>query len=185
MSTNPETRNSAAAAELPQPAPTLTPEVVVEQLRAMRAGIGEVSPLTAEQRKILRNRANTTNPVLQASINVIGALDNVSQALGQPAADVRQLHEEANRWTAVEDELRAMLNGITGANLIRRRRVALIAAQAYTIGVQLARDPAHAVLVPHVQEIQRLKRSTRRKKTAQAPDSPPSPVPKPSGSKQE
>jgi hypothetical protein len=177
MSTNQGTNTPAAAAELPQPAPTLTPEAVVEQLRAMRVQIGEVTPLTAEQRRTLRNRAHTSNPVLQASINVIGALDNVSQALGQPAGDVRQMYDEANRWTAVEDELRTMLSGVAGANLIRRQRVALIAAQAFSIGSQLARDPAHAVLVPHVQEIKRLKSFKRRKKVAQAPGSPPSPVP--------
>src|SRR5436305_13501389 len=106
MSTNQESNTPAAAADnIPQPAPTLTPEAVVEQLRALRAQIGEVTPLTPEQRKLLQNRGGRTpNPVLQASINVIGALDNVSQAVGQPAGDVRQMHEEANRWTAVEDE---------------------------------------------------------------------------------
>jgi hypothetical protein len=67
------------------------------------------------------------------------------------------LCDEANRWTAVEDELQMMLNGVSGANLIRRQRIALITAQAFTIGSQLARDPANAVLVPHVQEIKRLK----------------------------
>jgi hypothetical protein len=178
MSTNQEAKNPAAAAELPQPAPTLTPEAVVAQLRTMRAQIGEVTPLTPEQRTTLRNRARTSNPILQASINVIGALDNVSQAIGQPAGDVRQMYDEANRWTAVEDELRTMLSGVAGANLIRRQRIALIAAQAVNIGTQLARDPAHAVLVPHVQEIKRLKRSfKRRKKAAPAPASPPSPAP--------
>ena len=87
------------------------------------------------------------------------------------------MNDDANRWTAVEDELRTMLKGVAGANLIRRQRIALIAAQAFTIGSQLARDPAYAVLVPHVQEIKRLKSFTRRKK-AQAPGSPPtSPAP--------
>jgi hypothetical protein len=176
MSTDQQTTKTAAA-DLPQPAPTLAPEAVVEQLRAVRAQIGEVTPLTPGQRKALRNAARTTNPVLQASINVIGALDNVSQAVGQPADDVRQLHDEANRWTAVEDELRTMLNGVAGANLIRRQRVALIAGQAYNIGTQLARDPANAVLVPHGQEVKRLKSFKRRKKAAQAPGAPQSPAP--------
>ena len=63
--------------------------------------IGEVTPLTSEQRTALRRRARASNPLLQASINVIGALDNVSQAIGQPAGHVRELQEEANRWTAV------------------------------------------------------------------------------------
>jgi hypothetical protein len=176
MSTNQEAPK-AAAAESPQTAPTVTPESAVAQLRALRSQIGEVTPLTREQRKTLRDRARTSNPILQASINVIGALDNVSQAVGQPADVVRQMNDDANRWTAVEDELRTLLSGVAGANLIRRQRIALIATQAYSIGSQLARDPAYAVLVPHVQEIKRLKSFKRRKKAAQAPGSPPSPAP--------
>ena len=176
MSTNQETTNAVAAADVPQPAPLLTPEAVVEQLRAMRGQIGEVTPLTPAQRATLRSQTRATNPILQASINVIGALDIVEQAVGQPADNVRQLHDEANRWTAAEDELRTMLNGIAGANLIRRPRVALVAGRAFAIGTQLARDPAHAVLVPHVQEIKRLKSFTRRKKAAQAPGTPKSPA---------
>ena len=177
MSTNQETTNAVAAADVPQPAPLMTPEVVVEQLRAMRGQIGEVTPLTPEQRKQLRNHGRTSNPILQASINVIGALDIVEQAVGQPADNVRQLYDESNRWTAVEDELRTMLSGIAGANLIRRQRIALVAGRAFNISTQLARDPAHAVLVPHVQEIKRLKSFKRRKKAAPAPGTPKSPVP--------
>jgi len=182
MSTNQETTNQetitpAAAVEIPLPVPTLTPEAAVDALRAMRQQIGEVTPLTAAQRSTLRNRARTTNPVVQASINVIGALENVSQAVGQPAAVVRQLCDEANRWTALEDELRAMLNGVAGANLIRRQRIALIATQAFTIGEQLARDPANAALVPHLAEIKRLKSFKRRKKAAKTPAPPSSSVP--------
>jgi hypothetical protein len=177
MKTSQETQNPAVTADLPQPAPTLAPEAVVDQLRAINTQMGEVTPLSAAQRRALRGRLRTSNPILQASINVIGALDNVAQAVGQPAGDVRQLFDESNRWTAVEDELRTMLNGVAGANLIRRQRVELIAAQAYSIGAQLARDPANAVLVPHVQEIKRLKSFSRRKKAAQAPNPPQSPAP--------
>jgi hypothetical protein len=78
------------------------------------------------------------------------------------------LYDETNRWTAVEDELRSMLSGVSGANLIRRQRLDFLAAQAYTIGTRLARDPAYAILLPHVQEIKRLKSFKRRRKTAGA-----------------
>jgi len=181
MSTNQKITNAVAAADVPQPAPLMTPEVVVEQLRAMRGQIGEVTPLTPEQRKQLRNQGRTSNSVLQASINVIGALGLVEQAVGQPADDVRSLYDESNRWTAVEDELRTMLSGIAGANLVRRQRIALVAGRAVNISTQLARDPAHAVLVPHVQEIKRLKSFKRRKKAAPAPSTPqfPSGTPQP------
>jgi hypothetical protein len=177
MNPNQETMNPSAAADSPQPAPTLSPEGVVDQLRATRAQIGELTPLTVAQRKALQGRIRTSNPILQASINVIGALDSVAQAIGQPADDMRLLCDETNRWTAVEDELRTMLNGVSGANLIRRHRLFLIAGQAYNIGSQLARDPANAVLVPHVQEIKRLRSFLRRKKASPAQGSPASPEP--------
>ena len=180
MSTNNAVPNAQATpADTPQPVTTtttLTPEAVVDALRALRAQIGDTTPLTVAQRKVLRGKSRTSNPILQASINVIGALDNVEQAVGQPASDVRQMYDDANRWTAVEDELRAMLNGVSSSNLIRRQRIELIAAQAATIGTQLARDPANAVLVPHVQEIKRLKSFTRRKKAAKAPGTPQPPA---------
>jgi hypothetical protein len=181
MDTNQETTNvtngMAAAVDVPPAEPALTPEAVADVLRATRARIAEVAPMTPKERKVLRRRANTSDPILQASFNVIGALENVSQAVGQPAADVRQLSDDVNRWTVVEGELRAMLSGVVGANLIRRQRVALIAGQAFNIGAQLARDPANAILVPHLQEVKRLKSFKRRKKAAQAPGTPPPPAP--------
>ena len=111
----------------------------------------------------LRRRTITSN-----SINILGALENVSQAVGQPADEARQLYDEGNRWTAVEDELRKMLSGVAGATISGRQRVSLIATQASNIGSELARDPANAILVPHVLEIRRLKSLSRRKKGTQA-----------------
>jgi hypothetical protein len=166
-------RNPNAAVELPQPPAALEPEAVVELLRAVRAQLGEVTPLTKSERRLLLRQAKTTNPVLQASINMIGAHDQVSLAVAQPADGVRRLYDEANRWTAVEDELQALLEGVAGTNLVRLQRIALIVGQAYNIGTQLARDPANAMLRPHVEEIKRLKRSTRRRKAGQATQPPP------------
>ncbi len=181
MATQKETPSTGAVAEIPQPAPTLEPETVVEQLRVLRGHIGEVTPLTSNERKQLRERGKTSNQIVQSSINVLGAHDGVSQAVAQQADGVRRLVDEANRWTAVEDELRTMLGGISGANLVRRQRIALIAAQAYNIGTQLARDPANAELRAHVQEIKRLKAFARRKKRVDPTKSPspaqPAPAP--------
>lgn len=156
---------------------SLTAEAVIAQLRTMRSQITDVAPLSNEQRKqvkqYLRDRPK---PIVEAAINVIGVLDNVSQAIGQPLDEVRQLQDDSLRWDAAADEARAFLKGIEGANLNRRQRLALIATQAYTIGSQLAKDPARAVLVPHVEEIKRLKKVSRRRKSAPAPQTP-APVP--------
>jgi hypothetical protein len=164
MSTNGETANPPALAENPQPA--LAPEEIIDQLRAISMRMGEMAPMTAQQRRALRGRLRTPDPVVNASINVIDTLDNVSHAVGQPIGAVRSLQHEAMRWSAVEQELRSMLNGVSGANLLRRFRIDLIAAQAYTIGAQLARDPANAILLPHVEEIRRMRRVSRRRKAS-------------------
>jgi hypothetical protein len=159
----------------------LTPDEVIAQLRSMRSQIEEVAPLSKEQRKQLKQRLrNQPKSVVEAAINVLGVLDNVSQAIGQPLDEVRQLQDDSIRWEAVADEVRAFLNGIEGANLNRRQQLALIAVQAYAIGTQLAKDPDKVVLVPHVEEVKRLKAVARRKKATPAPQTPaPTPEPAP------
>jgi len=176
------TRN--AAADTPQ-SPTetpLTPQEVVDQLQAIRARIADVTPLTGDQREAVRGLSRVvTNEILQASIGAIDSAQLVSQAVGQQPDDVRALYDESNRWNQAEAELRTMLDGISGANLIRRQRLALIIKQAYGVSTALANDPAHAELVPQVAEMKRLKRLARGKKKP-APQDPqqPAPVPTPS-----
>lgn len=71
--------------------------------------------------------------------------------------------EATNRWDAVENELAGALKAISGANLVRKQRLTVVAIQAYAIGQQLARDPENAAVVPHIQEVKRLKALRRRK----------------------
>ncbi|HEY0139734.1 MAG TPA: hypothetical protein VGF48_02500 [Thermoanaerobaculia bacterium] len=171
---------SSPAAET-QPTVKLDPEAIVEQIRLLRSQMEEVTPLTPAQRRILREQSRKqSDAVLAGTMNVLGALDNVALALGLQPEEVRQLQADWNRWNAVAGELRALLNGVDGANLVRRQRLSLISAQAYSIGAQLARDPAHSVLVPHIQEVKRLKSFSKRRKSAENPQSPtanPAPAP--------
>jgi hypothetical protein len=160
--------NVAAAAD-PQTAPT--PEQLVEQFHAVRRSLPEVSPLTADQRRLARRRMRVSNEILQAQINVMTVSSAVEQVVGLPSADVRQIADDANRWTAVEDALRTLLASVEGGNLVRRERLALVAGLAYNVGVSLAAAPEHAELVPQVDEVRRLKRLARRKK-ASSPEVP-------------
>jgi len=172
---NPPAANAATATDTPQPPVTnLDPEVVIEQLRSIRSQLAEVKPLSPKQKRVLREQSRKqTDVILASSINVIGALDNVAQAIGQKPEDVRQLQVDWSRWTAVTDELRVLLNGIEGANLVRRQQLVLIAQQAVAIGTQLARNPANAVLVPLITELQRMRKASNRKKTpAETPQTP-------------
>jgi len=165
-----------AAADTP-PVPMLTPEQFVEQLRALRAQVAEVSPLTVEQRRILRKQGTISETVVQASINVISASDTVTNAVGAPAEGVQAMIDEGNRWEIVENELKATWKGVEGANIIRRQKIAVITAQAYIIGKQLARVPEGADLVPHVEEVRRQRNLARRKKRATQTPGTPAPAP--------
>ncbi|HEX7190557.1 MAG TPA: hypothetical protein VF381_03190 [Thermoanaerobaculia bacterium] len=159
--------------DTPQPAPGITADALIEQLRSLNSQIPAVTPMTQQERKHMRNRARTSHDVLKASISVIGADGMISQAIGQPPDAVQELVDESVRWQRAEDELRAMLNGVAGANLVRRQRLSALAARACGIGTQLAKDPEHAALVPHVEEVKRLRKIGRRKKPAPTPQTPP------------
>jgi hypothetical protein len=169
---------TSAAADTPQP--SLTPEAVVEQLRAIRSQIGEATPITSAQREAMRPIAKLAHDVIQSSVNMIDFSSPVQQALSRPSADVRGLQDANARWSAVEDELRSLLEAVSGTNYARRHQLALISAQAYSIGTQLVRDPANAELLPHVREIKRLRALALGRKKSSKPEQPaPSPSPAP------
>jgi hypothetical protein len=165
---------TTAAADTPQPQPStnLTPEAVVEQLRAIRSQIGQVTPITPAQRRSLRYLVSTPSNVVESTINMMDFSTPVQQALNQPSSNVRDLHQTTSRWSAVEDELNSLFEAVSGANFVRRHQLALITAQAYSIGTQLTRDPANADLLPHVREIKRLRAISRRGKQPQPQPSP-------------
>jgi hypothetical protein len=166
-----------AAAETPQPQTTITPDAAIAQIRTMRAQLPEVGTLTAKQRAALRNSSQTSDAIVQSSLNVIGVSDVVQSAIGQPLDTVRALQAEAILWKQVEEEARNLVSGLAGANAIRRHTLATIGAQAYAIGSQVAKVPENEVLVSHVEEIKRLKKIARRKKSATPVPQQPSPVP--------
>jgi len=175
---NPPNAPAATPADTPQTPVMLDPETLVQHFRELRSQIEGATPLSTAQKRRLKNVARKQSPeVVASSINLMGALDeNVAQAIGQPAEGARQLQIDLTRWTAVDDELRGLLNGVESANLSRHQQLQLIAAQAYSIGTQLARNPANAVLVPHVQEVKRQKSLTnRKKKPAESPQQVPTP----------
>lgn len=170
---------TSPAADTPQPATALAPEAVVEQLRAIRSQIGEATPITSAQRESMRHVAKLAHDIIQSSVNMIDFSTPVQQALRRPSADVRDLQDANVRWSAVEDELRSLLEAVSGTNYARRHQLALISAQAYSIGTQLVRDPANAGLLPHVREIKRLRAIAfgRKRTTTTQPAPSPSPAP--------
>jgi hypothetical protein len=101
---------------------------------------------------------------VNASINAIGASSNVQTAVGRTPEELLQESNDVARWSAVEDELHAMLKGVAGTNLARRHRLGLTALQTYGVTRQLARKPENADLLPHLSIMQSLNRFGRKKR---------------------
>jgi hypothetical protein len=166
------TSNTAAA----DSQTALTPEQVLEQLRALGASIPDIAPLTPKERRQIHQIAKVAPEVLLAQIDVIGVSSSVQSAVNSTTEAAQQLVTEDARWATVEGELQALLSGVNGANLIRRQKLQLLGAQAYGIGVLLARSEENSELKPHVERVRRLKRLSRGKKSAPqapAPQTPP------------
>ena len=154
------------------PTPAVNPEDVVAQLRAIRQTIPDYGQVPLATRKTMRSAAAVSVHFVNASINTVGASSLVQTAVGRTPEDLLQESNDIARWSAVEDELHAMLKGVAATNLVRRHRLGLTSLQTYGITRQLARKPENADLLPHLSIMQSLNRLGRRKK---APDQTPSP----------
>jgi hypothetical protein len=155
----------------------LTPDQVIEQIRALRASIPEVAALSSKERRLVKSATALPADVLQAQIDFLAESEVVQSAVAHDAGEARQMAADDERWVAVERELKILLDGIAGGNLRRRQRLHAVATQAYSIGVSLSKTPLHAELTGRVNEVRRLRRAARRKKA-----SPQTPAPAGSGS---
>lgn len=158
------------------PAPEmLSPEEVVQQVRALRARISLPQP-PAVPVSPRRRLAHVDPQFVTAAINAAGVSDIVQAALGRTDEDLRRENDAAIRWTAVTDELRSLLQEILLANTQRRQRLGLASLQTYKICEQLARDETHATrLAAPIGEMKRLNKFGRPRRKAPQPDTQPTP----------
>jgi hypothetical protein len=157
----------------------ITPAELVEALRALRARIPEYVQLPIPDARTVRVVANISSEFKQAAITAVSTSGAIAQSVQFTADELRQVHEDAERWSSVADELRAMLQGVLAANLTRRHRVGLASLQTYNIARQLVRLEAHSDLLPHLQEMKRLNRFGRRRRAVAAPAPAPASTPAP------
>ena len=167
---------TAAGAMSENGTPMLTPEEVIEQVRVMRDRIPEFNPLPKEQKTGRMMRLARIDPaVLHASIGAVGTSPVIQSVIGNTPEELVQAHAEMTRWSVAENELRALLEGVAAANLVRRHELGQAAQKTYHVGRQLAELREHANLVPHVEEIRRLRKLGRRRSRAAAEPEPPAP----------
>jgi hypothetical protein len=158
----------------------LSPEQVVEQLRALREQIPLPDSLPALPASRRRRLAHVDAQFVNAAINATGASPAVQTALGRTDEELRQESDASDRWTAAIDEVRALLQSLIDANLVRRQRVGLAALQTYKICQQLARDDAQAPrLAAHIGEMKKLNKFGRPRRKPAQPNPQPTPAPSP------
>src|SRR5262245_25850449 len=166
----------------PSPAPAkLSPEQVVQHLRALREQIPLPDALPAMPAARRRRLGHVNSQFVVAAINATGVSPVVQTALGRTDEELRQENDASERWTAVIDEVRALLQILLDANTLRRQRVGLAALQTYKICQQLARDDVHATrLAAHIGEMKKLNKFGRpRRKAPEDPQPTPEPAPQP------
>ena len=184
MSSERVVKNAATAADQPvsDPPAVMTPEAMLEQLRAMRPQIPDYVQLAVAEAQSRQVVANLNPDFAQAAINAVGASPKVEGVVGHSAEELQLIAETCARWTPVEDELRAMLSGVASANLTRRHTLGLAALLTYSVSKKLVKQPEHADLLPHLAQMRRTNRLGRSRKSVapQAPAPAPTPEPTPS-----
>jgi hypothetical protein len=163
------------------PPAVISPEAMVEQLRALRAQIPQYAQLTVAEAQSLRGPANVHPDFAQAAINAVGASPRVEATVGQSAEELQTIAEASARWSTVEDELRAMLEGVSSGNLIRRHSLGQAALLTYAVSKKLVKQPEHSDLLPHLAQMRLTNRlGHSRKSAAQPQPKAPAPAPAPS-----
>lgn len=141
------------------------PEALIEQLRNMRQFIPDYTQLRVPDARLIRASAFVDPRFVEAAIGAISACHCLRGALDQTPDDLNREVADAARWAALEEELRAMLQGVAAANLMRKHRVGMATLQTYSISRQLVRQEGHNDLLPHVAAMKRLNRFGRRAKS--------------------
>src|SRR5205814_5432518 len=146
------------------PADPIEPQELVAELRLLRARIPRYKQLTGRQAQSMVRVAHLHPEFVDAGINATGAAEVAAQLLGQTSDGLRGEQLDAGRWTAAEDELRALLKGVSAANLERRYRIGQVVLQIYGILRQLVRGKNNAHLLPWVEAMKRTNRFGHKRK---------------------
>lgn len=176
MSNNTNTPPKPAADT--EPTVSISPEEIVRELRGLRERIAvadDPAVLPAQKGRLAHVDAN----FVQAAVNAVGVSDAAQVGLGRTDEELRQEIDAAVRWSAVTDEIRALLQVAVAANTVRRQRIGLAALQTYKICQQLARDGKNSHLAAHIVEMKRLNKFGRARRKATplpAATQPPKPV---------
>jgi len=167
---------TAAGATSASELPMLTPEEVIEQLRALQERIPELAHLPQSRATDnIRRVARLNVDFAREAFAVVGESSVVQEVIGNTPDELHQAEDEAARWVAVESVLNRLLRGIVEANILRRQRIAHAALQVYNVSRELVKQEEHAHLRPHVQRMKRMPKFGRRRSRLSLPAAEPQP----------
>ena len=155
--------------------PAVTPESVVEQLRALRSQVPFYGQLPVPTARSLRAAASLNPEFAHAAIHSVGASATVQATVGQTSEELQTADEAAARWAMVRDELKATLDGVTSAVLTMKHTLCQSLLLTYTVSKKLVKMPQHADLLPHVAL---MRKANHRGRSRNAPAPVPVPTPK-------
>jgi hypothetical protein len=150
------------------PAPILTPEEFVQQMRSLAARVPDFLVMSSSETQTLAPSATVSDAFLHAAINALAAAPELGDALGRDAETLRQEVELSARWLQAIDELAKLRMGVVGSIRIRRHRVGATALRVYQISRQLVRYKENAGLLPHIDAMKRASKQARRRLTPEA-----------------
>jgi hypothetical protein len=158
------------------PSAGVPPKEVLDGVRGIRDRLG-FQRTTASEATARGRVARLSMDFIRAAFIAIAGSPQLLAILGRPLDDLRQDEEFAGEWTAVGDELRALLNEVDTAVMLRRHRMGILALQTLQVTRQLVRDSSNANLLTHLEAMDRFNefRNAGTRKAAAAPPTPTTP----------
>ena len=154
----------------------LTPEAVIEQLRAMIPAMPGYVQLPKAAAQLRRAAASVDAQFVESAMAAIDTSDPVRNGVTATTEELRNDIDQASRWAAVRDLVREMLKGLDAAVLTRKYRVGFTALQAYGIAKTVARREDQAHLLVHIAS---MKQHNRYGRGRAKKDATPAPEPAP------
>ena len=129
----------------------IEPEELVQELRRLRERVPNYGQLPIHQAQSMVRVAHLNPEFVNAGLSAAGAYPGTQLLTGMTPEELWQQKEDAAHWTAVEDELTAMLAGVKAANLKRRHNLGQAVLQIYTVLRGLIKKKEHSDLIPFVE----------------------------------
>jgi len=109
------------------------PETLIQGLRFLQQRIPGFEQLALRRRRSMTRAANLDPEFLEAGIQAADAWEETKSIIGMSGPELREEDAEIRRWNQVEVDVKALLSGISNANLKRKHHLgdAILLLYAY------------------------------------------------------